>query len=635
MTRRLSATLLIASLVAAVVVFALQREETEALPAVASLPEYAGSEACRSCHAQEYRVWQSSHHARAERAFEQHADVPEQATKPVRWIGVDPLEQVLVEREGGRLQAFDVAHDPSVGEWFSIFGDEQRQPGEWGHWTGRGMNWNASCAYCHNTAVHKNYQVEQDSYRTTFAELGVGCESCHGPRGAHVKAPAAGKKLPAERWRDVCASCHARRAELTDAFVPGERFDDHFVLEIPDESDLFFADGQVRDEAFELTAFAGSRMAHAGVGCADCHDSHSGALLRPGNELCQSCHGSGLRAAPIIDPAQHGFHRPGSAGGECVGCHMPQTTYMQRHARRDHGFTIPDPRLTIEHGVPNACTRCHSEQPASWALAAMQQRFGNGSARARRAHDRSETVALARKHDPGARPALLDLLREEPVALWRAVAANLLEGYLGDPEVLPALVAAASDADPLVRSHALRTLELAQAPDQRELAAVLQRGLDDPVRSVRVAAAWARRERVAEDSRAGVDLRRYLELAADQPTGQMQLAVYAQARGLTENAVQHLQRAVEWDGRSAPLRHELAVALSRVGRRSDAVRELQAAVRLEPQQPEYTYALGLALNEVGDPTGAIAALERALVLDPSFERARRNLTLLRARLQRQ
>jgi hypothetical protein len=55
---------------------------------------------------------------------------------------------------------------------------------------------------------------------------------------------------------------------------------------------------------------------------------------------------------------------------------MPVTTYMQRHPRHDHGFTIPDPLLTKKFGIPNACNRCHQDRDADWALASVEQWFG-------------------------------------------------------------------------------------------------------------------------------------------------------------------------------------------------------------------------------------------------------------------
>src|SRR5437867_4407064 len=145
----------------------------------------------------------------------------------------------------------------------------------------------------------------------------------------------------------VCASCHSRRAELTGDFVPGDNFFDHYALSIPDESDLFYPDGQIRDEDYEFTAFLGSKMHAAGVRCMDCHEPHSAKTRIPGNDLCMICHGQapvlaapgavktaqdrpGSPPPPKIDPLTHTHHPPGTRGDSCVDCHMAQTTYMQR-----------------------------------------------------------------------------------------------------------------------------------------------------------------------------------------------------------------------------------------------------------------------------------------------------------------
>ena len=264
-------------------------------PEVQVFARYAGSQSCRECHAVQFESWAKSNHANAERAvstaMESAAFSPERtfhhgtqdsvatqiAGKPAvktlgfggaheaypvaRVIGHDPLRQYLVEGTGGRMQALEVAFDPKRSEWFDVYGDEDRKPGEWGHWTGRGMSWNAMCASCHNTRLRKNYDEATDTYRTTMAEMTVSCESCHGPMKAHgewrkqypnSKEPdPTVKKLTRDQGFDTCGSCHARRRELTGDFVPGDSFGQHFQLTTVDESDLYFPDGQIRDELYE------------------------------------------------------------------------------------------------------------------------------------------------------------------------------------------------------------------------------------------------------------------------------------------------------------------------------------------------------------------------------------------------
>ncbi|HAV60822.1 MAG TPA: ammonia-forming cytochrome c nitrite reductase subunit c552, partial [Verrucomicrobiales bacterium] len=270
----------------------------------------------------------------------------------VRVIGHDPLRQFLVDGGNGRLQALEASYDPHRNEWFNVYGDEDRQPGEWGHWTGRGMNWNAMCATCHNTRLRKNYDPHTDSYHTRMAERTVSCESCHGPMKEHVLAYRSGTvpeqktKLTREQILHTCAGCHSRRAELTGDFAPGDDYFDHHQLTVPDLSDIYHLDGQVQGENYVFGSFLGSKMHAAGVHCLDCHEPHTTKLILPGNALCMRCHSGGYPNSPKIDPTAHSHHAADSTGNQCVNCHMPQTTYMQRHPRRDHGFTIPDPLLT-------------------------------------------------------------------------------------------------------------------------------------------------------------------------------------------------------------------------------------------------------------------------------------------------
>jgi tetratricopeptide (TPR) repeat protein len=652
---------------------------------------YAGSASCKNCHEEAYDLWKTSNHALAERrlaaardepAFQpsrtfqhgtQHTDVgfangqyqvvalgPAKRYEPFtveRVIGHDPLRQFLVQFPGGRYQALEASYDPRANEWFNVYGNEDRQPGEWGHWTGRGMNWNDMCAACHNTRVRKNYDERTDSYRTTMAEMRVGCESCHGPMKAHnqwqQQFGKSGRKDPTmPRWTqkqtlDNCAFCHARRNDLTGDFKPGDDFFDHMRLTIVDGSDVFYPDGQVREEGYEFSAFLGSRMHHRGVSCLECHNPHSMKTILPGNWLCIRCHIGTRPDAPAIDPVAHSHHKvfgydtngvlinfdlmtykpkeTRETGGECVNCHMPQTVYMQRHWRHDHGFTVPDPLLTKQHGIPNACNRCHQDKDAEWSVAWVEKWYGPKMDRP--ARRRAQLIASARNGNATARDDLLNLLATEEIPYWRAVGAGLLGPWSGEPAVTAALLRGLADTNALVRAECVRGLEpLVENGNSGASAAIGQR-LEDPVRSVRVAAAWALRSTVSLSSRAGSELLHSLDLHADQPVGQMQKGSFAFARNEPQQGLAHFQKAVERDPNSAPIRHELAVALSVLNRSAEAVAELEAAARLDPRNAEYSYKLGLAWNEVGDTAKTIASLETAVRLDPSHAPAWYNLGL--------
>jgi tetratricopeptide (TPR) repeat protein len=637
--------------------------------------EYSRSaESCRGCHAKEFESWAKSNHGMAERALKPELDYaafdppkeishgtqkstarlrdgkPEMLTaslanKPEpfavdRVIGHDPLRQFLVAGEGGRFQTLELAWDPGKQEWFDVYGNEDRKPGEWGHWTGRGMTWNAMCAACHNTALKKNYDAQSDTFQTTMAERTVSCEACHGPMKAHnewqtahrgQKNDPAIRKLSREQMFDTCAQCHARRAELTGDFRPGDSFFDHHSLTIVDESDLFYPDGQVRDENYEFSAFLGSKMHAAGVRCIDCHDPHAAKPALTGDAVCMKCHTAPLPQfpkAPVIVPVAHTFHKPESTGSRCVNCHMPVTTYMQRHPRHDHGFTTPDPLLTKESGIPNACNRCHADKDAAWAVDFTTQWFGDKMNRPSR--QRAQLLAKARRGDAGAREGLIEWLRRpDETPSWKASACLLLERWISDGAALSAVQAQLAHDSPLVRAAAVRALTPLTDGGPSPVRDTLRPLMKDTSRSVRLAAAWALRDDVLPDSPPGKELAQMLSHNADQPSGRMQLGQYEFARGHPDSAIAQMRRAIEWDPNSPPFHHDLAIMLSSAGRTKEAIAALEAASKLDPRQAVYHYEMGLAWNELRDIDKTVSSLEQAVKLDAGMHRAWYNLALAR------
>lgn len=639
--------------------------------------QYAGSPSCKECHEKAYLAWETSHHGLAERDYRKDLDEKtfsprktlkhgtevsetfldadgvakvltlglgnQRQTYPVkRIIGHTPLRQFLIPAPGGRLQTCDVSYDPLKDELFDVYGDEERLPGDWGAWTGQGMNWNAMCASCHNTRLRKNYEPRTDSYHTSMAEMSVGCESCHGPMKTHVawqKQPPKGydpktknipdptiKRQTKDQMLDTCAACHARRGEITGDLVPSESFYDHFSLTVTDETDLYYPDGQMRDENYNHASFLSSRMYHKGVRCGDCHESHTSKRLIPGNMLCLRCHAANTDpAVPIINPTAHSFHKDGSTGNDCTTCHMPQTHYMQRDPRHDHGFTIPDPLLTKDHGVPNACNRCHNDKSTDWALEAVEKWYGDKMDRPTR--KRALLIASARRGDASARTGLIQMLENEEIAAWKASACHLLERWILDPEAAQAVVKQLTNNSPLVREAALRTLVHQARQNNAAIRAAIKPLLEDPIRSVRVAAAWALVDTLDLHSKAGKELIHMLDHNSDQPLGRMQLSQFAYLRGDTASAVRQIHKAIEWDPNSPPFHHDLAIMLSMTGDIRGSISALENAIRLDAREPEYHYKLGLAWNEAGNPRKCIASLEKALELDPTNARAWYNVGL--------
>jgi tetratricopeptide (TPR) repeat protein len=375
-------------------------------------------------------------------------------------------------------------------------------------------------------------------------------------------------------------------------------------------------------------------MHHVGIRCVDCHEPHSAKRLIPGNMLCMRCHTGGTEPpAPVINPETHSPCTPGSTGHDCTSCHMPITNYMQRHPRHDHGFTIPDPLLTKEFGVPNACNRCHTDKTADWALDSANKWYGKRLQRPTRA--RAMLVARARRGEASAREGLIKMLATEEIPAWKATACHLLARWVMDPEVTRALLEEISHKSPLVREAAVRTLVHQTRAGNESVATALKPLLDDGSRSVRVAAAWALVNTLDLNSKAGRELTHMLDINSDQPTGRMQLSQFAYHRGDSKAAIRQIRKAIEWDPNSPPFHHDLAILLSGTGDTPGAIKSLEDAIRLAPDEPEYHYKLALALAETGEMEKAVSALEKTVGLDPYNGRAWYNLGLAYNGMNRQ
>jgi tetratricopeptide (TPR) repeat protein len=576
-------------------------------------------------------------------------------------FGVTPLQQYLIEFPDGRLQALSIAWDTRPQEaggqrWFHLYPDETLRAPDPLHWTGREQTWNYQCAECHSTDLRKHYDARQNRYATTWAEIMVACEACHGPGAAHVAwaqarppdAPHAqtdttgltvrlgrgtGNWVMQDTQRgiatwngpprsttevEVCARCHARRRPIVDPYPSGRPFLDTHMPALLDAA-LYYADGQILGEVYEYGSFVQSRMFHAGVTCADCHEPHSLGLRASGNAVCAQCH---LPAR--FDTPEHHHHRADSDAARCVACHMPTRTYMIVDPRRDHSFRVPRPDLSVTLGTPNACTGCHQDRPPVWAANQIVQWYGPTSP-ARRPHFASALDA-GRRGLLTAEKALSTLATEQSQpGIARATALALLPEYLS-PASLPAVEVALGDADPLVRATALATLEALPPAARARLATPRLR---DAVRVVRLAAAHAlagtpqqawSTEQQADFDRALSELMASEAVNADRPETHLNLANLYARLGRTADAEAALRTAIALDPHFVPAWVNLADLYRAQGREADAERALGQALQVAPDSAEALHALGLLRVRQGRHNEAVGLLQRAVQGRPESTR---------------
>ncbi len=521
---------------------------------------YVGGKSCMQCHVQQAKKWEGSDHDRAmdhatetsvlgdfnDATFEHHGiqckmfrrdgkfmiytEGPDgkMADFEIKYVfGFSPLQQYMVEfdrpkdmpkDEVARLQVLRVSWDTKKKEWFYLAPPDVKdklEPDDDLHWTGIAQRWNNMCADCHSTNLKKNFDVKTKTYHTTFSEINVSCEACHGPGSTHVELANAkslfwdrklGYGLPKLKGKtaqeteiQACAPCHARRRIIAPEFHPGQNYFDFFATETLGEM-TYHADGQILDEVYEHGSFLQSKMYHKGIRCSDCHDPHSTKIKFQGNQLCTSCH---AHQPGKYDSPTHHRHAPGTKGAQCVECHMPTTTYMEVDPRRDHSIRVPRPALSVKFNTPNACTGCHVQTKdvkpgqdvpkVDEALAARKElreyadwlraaRLGDEAIKGelakfdRWAADKTKawypekkdepehyaaTLYAARTRQPDADERLMKLARDKRYpALVRATAMINLGGS-ESKESLAAAERALADPDPQLRAAALTRLESA------------------------------------------------------------------------------------------------------------------------------------------------------------------------------
>ena len=663
---------------------------TEATPIPAPRSS-SGSAACADCHAGEYERWRASQHAvamqvadestvlgkfdgarfrhfgvtseffRRDGKFIVRTDGPDGklADFEVRHtFGVHPLQQYLIELPGGHVQALSIAWDTRPQDqggqrWFHLYPDERIDHRDELHWTQRQQNWNFMCSDCHSTNVQKNYDAATHTFATTFSEISVGCEACHGPGSTHVglaqAAAASGQPMsgsgltvsfderrgtawvidPAtgnavrstprttEKELDVCAQCHARRGQFSNDYHAGEPLQDHYLPALLSEG-LYHPDGQQRDEVFNWGSFVSSRMYERGVTCGDCHEPHGGQLHAPGNSVCAQCH-----SATKYDATSHHFHETGTPGAACASCHMKTETYMVVDPRHDHSFRIPRPDLSASLGVPNACNQCHTDRNAAWAAAEIRKRYPQPKPGFQ---GFAEAFAAADRRDADASIALAQVTANlDESAIARASAIERLARRPAENTILAA-EAGLKDPSPLVRRAAISAFEVLP-PLQRRAVTPL---LSDPVRTVRMQAArtlalladdaFDSPESLAAFRRAADEFIAAERFNADRPEHRTNLGGFFADRGEMVAAEEEYRAALRLDTRFVPAWANLADLMRLQGREAEAETILREGLELSPRDATLHHALGLSLVRQQRGAEALRELKLATDLDPRNER---------------
>jgi predicted CXXCH cytochrome family protein len=662
----------------------------------ASVKTFVGSETCAGCHQTEADLWRASQHKHAmdhatektvlgdfnDASFDYFGVHSRFFRKDGKFLvetdgrdgklaifevkytfGIDPLQQYLIEFPDGRIQALPIAWDTRPKDqggqrWFHLYPNEQIKHDDVLHWTKLNQNWNFMCAECHSTGVRKNYDAAHDRFHTTWAEISVGCEACHGQGSRHVAWaqnqdswwPFGKREDKSEglavrfdersdvTWRhdpktgnpqrnfppailrkevETCGLCHARRGQFSEDWVPGQWLSDtHVVSDL--SRGLYYADGQMRDEVYNYGSFEQSRMFSAGVTCSDCHDPHSAKLKAPGDGVCLQCHSPDKYAA-----ASHHHHEAATAPIACASCHMPMHNYMVVDWRHDHSLRIPRPDLSVKLGTPNACNNCHADKSAEWAAAAVEGWFGPNR---EGFQNYAEAFHAAWTDQPDAAKLLAAVAADRNApAFARTSALTDLASSLS-PANGNLARAGLQDPDPMVRIGALDMLANLPGAQIWQLVSPL---LSDSSAGVRIkavdvlAAVPTASQPPADRARFDAAAAEFIaaqRLNADRPEARSALASFLAKRGRPVEAETEYKAALRLSPQFTPAAVNLADLYRGLGREADGENVLRTALAVSPKDAGLHYALGLALVRLKRSDEALGELREATELDPSQAR---------------
>jgi len=388
----------------------------------AELPEYLGSESCIGCHSDKYLNWESSEYTHGDseniaKEIKTVADLPADPT------GIAPeLAEVLAQARytyHGRFMAPKL----ETGELMYLPIEWSAEKGYFAAPSRKGTSMDASCGGCHAG------RAIQDKTKT---EVGVGCESCHGPGREHVLGKGDVSKIVSTTDPTLsCAGCHsgnnqdAKGVRYPVGYRPGMKIEDvagfvaikHDPNTSPSAQHHKGAVGQWavtghanatnllaehgesylnRQECIKChstaaglmiaegkTFVASKDMVNDGVSCVACHDPHGSpienSLKMEPQALCLSCHSVARGGAPV---KQIGTTRaPHSPQGDMLqgisaidvaptkGAHSEVTCVECHMTEGNHQMGVVKPADVIGTTRKDSCSACHTNSsPESRAV---------------------------------------------------------------------------------------------------------------------------------------------------------------------------------------------------------------------------------------------------------------------------
>ncbi len=652
---------------------------------------YVGRETCIECHLTEYNDWLGSDHDKAmdyandstvlgnfnNQSLKYNGMIHKMYKKDnqfyvltdgesgkleefqIKYVfGHYPLQQYLVEFDKGRLQTLALTWNSKDSVWYHMADEVYKnitvEHSNWLHWTNQAQNWNSMCADCHSTNLVKGYDSKTDSYHTTWSEIDVSCEACHGPASKHLEWAAKAEYardnnnnyglvvkssgINNKEFVDLCVRCHTRRGALSD-FNHSADIYDHTIPNLP-TGEHYHIDGQILNEDYVYGSFTQSKMYMRDVKCNDCHNVHSTKLIFDDNRLCTQCH-----RADDYDTYNHHFHKSKGEKGEaviaddgvkfevgegtrCINCHMPAQFYMGPDYRNDHSFRIPRPDLTQTLGTPNACNQCHADKSTQWAIDYVNKWHGIS-----RPSQYGTAFTEALTGSPKGFEGLVNIFNDEVYPeIIRATAIQLL-GQNYQEKSKEILYQALDNSNGHIRFNALQNLMIT---DDKSLKLILEK-LDDQTKAIRVESAFKlsslNKNQIPKKYHKQLDLASQefletLEYSADFPTGKINLASFYHNTKELNKAEEFYKKALKQDKELHAIKINLALLYNSQGKFNEAEAMFKDYLKHVPEDGNTMFTYALFLSERKRYEESIICMLKASKQSPNNARIFYNIAMM-------
>ena len=644
---------------------------------------FIGSESCRECHENFYQLWSPSYHGQAmmpiNAAFIAKHQLPDSqpvdveghqftvefkdsammmyeydgdkllTSYKVLWsMGGHNVYCFLTPLDKGKLQNIPLAYDVNRKTWFNYpeagvrhfsddYPDDEALP-----WKDAMFTFNTGCYSCHISQLSTNFDLETETYHTTWREPGINCETCHGPGEEHIRIFQNLKKgeepkkiglivtttFTQEQHNASCSPCHSKMNPITPSYMPGDKYFDNYNLTTLEDRD-FYPDGRDLGENYTLTGWMlNPCVEKSELHCVTCHTSSGRDRNHDNpNNTCVQCH-----TDKGADMEAHTMHKA-EDGLTCLSCHMPKREFVGHFLRSDHSFRPPMPEATIKFGSPNACNQCHKDKSPEWANKIVKQR-PNGNYQ-------EETLKWAQ------------LIREARNQDWKN--ADKMYAYVKDPKTneivansfirllgnstleskTDVLLEALNNKSELVRSSAAYGLAGIQTPEVKN---ALLKACEDKVRLVRIQAVnailtFSENDFTVEErniiEKAEKEYVTSLTSRTDSWSNHYNLGIYHQNRGDAQEALNSYETAARLYPESVMPLINSSVLYSYIGNNAKAEENLKKVIAFDPDNEAANLNLGLLLAEQGRLDEAEKALKAALDANPDNQPvAAKNLSVI-------